>query len=85
MSRSTGEMKWLKAATKTHSDAASSSQLAAAHPTAFRVRARSCIIAANRAASRSTRAVVRSASRKRIRPAILRITRLARSWPRVSR
>ena len=34
-------MKWLKAATKTHSEAASSSQLAAAHPMARRVRDRS--------------------------------------------
>jgi len=78
-------MKWLKAATKTHSEAASSSQLAAAHPMARRVRDRSCISAAKRSANRSTRAVVRSASRNRIRPATRRTIRLARSCPRVSR
>ncbi len=72
-------MKWLKAATKTQSDAASSSQLAAAQPTARQVSDRFSMSAAKRAANRSTRAVVRSASRKRMRPAIRRITRLARS------
>ncbi len=78
-------MKWLKAATKTHSEAASSNQLAAAQPMALLVRERSFISAAKRSASRSTRAVVRSASRNRMRPAIRRTTRLAWSWPRVSR
>ena len=78
-------MKWLKAATKTQRDAASSSQLAAAQPMARRVRDRSCISTANRAANRSTRVVVRSASRKRIRAATRRMTRLARCWPLVSR
>jgi len=85
MSRSTGEMKWLKAATKTQRDAASSNQLAAAHPTALRVSDRSCINTANRSANRSTSAVVRSASRNRIRAAVRRITRLACCWPRVNK
>ncbi len=78
-------MKWLKAATNTQSDAASSSQFAAAHPMARRVRDRSCMSAAKRSANRSTRAVVRSASRNRIRPATRRTMRLARSCPRVRR
>ncbi len=78
-------MKWLKAATKTHSDAASSNQLAAAHPTARLVSDRSFMRAAKRSAKRSTSLVVRSASRNRMRPAIRRITRLAWSWPLVSR
>jgi hypothetical protein len=78
VSRSMGEMKWLNAATKTHSDAASSIQLAAAHPMARWVRTRFCMRAANRSARRSTRAVVRSASRNRIRPETLRMIRLAR-------
>jgi len=85
MSRSTGEMKWLKAATKTQRDAASRSQLAAAHPTARLVNARSSVRTANRAASRSTSEVVLSASRNRMRLATRRITLLARCWPRVSR
>ena len=78
-------MKWLKAARNTHSEAASSNQLAAAQPTALLVRARSCSRAAHRAARRSTREVVRSASRNPIRPATRRITRLACCWPRVNR
>ena len=85
ISRSTGETKWLKAATNTHREAASRSQLAAAQPMARRVRERSRIRAAKRSANRSTRHVVRSASRNRMRPATRRMTRLARSWPRVRR
>jgi hypothetical protein len=85
MSRSMGEMKWLKAAMNTQSEAASRSQLAAAQPMARRVSDRSRISAANRSANRSIRAVVRSASRNRIRPATRRMIRLARSWPRVNR
>ncbi len=79
MSRSTGEMKWLKAATNTHNDAASSSQLAAAHPMARLVRDRFSSRTANRWARCSMRAVVRSASRNLIRDATRRTTRLARS------
>jgi hypothetical protein len=78
-------MKWLKAATNTHREAASSSQLAAAHPMARRVRDRSFMSTENRSANRSTRAVVLSASRNLMRPATRRMTRLARCWPRVSR
>ncbi len=83
--RSTGEMKWLKAATNTHSEAASSSQLAAAQPIARLVSERFSMSTPNRWARCSTSAVVRSASRNRIRPDILRMSRLARSCPRVSR
>jgi len=78
-------MKWLKAATNTHSDAASSSQLAAAQPMARRVSERSSMSTANRWARCSTSAVMRSASRKRILPATFRTMRLARSCPRVRR
>ena len=78
-------MKWLNAATNTHSDAASRSQLAAAQPMARRVSERSSMRTANRWARCSTSAVIRSASRNRMRPATLRTTRLARSWPRVRR
>jgi hypothetical protein len=85
VSRSTGEMKWLKAATNTHSEAASSSQLAAAHPMARRVNDRFSISTLNRWARCSTSAVVRSASRNRILPATRRMTWLARSWPLVRR
>ncbi len=77
MRRSTGETKWLKAATKTHSDAASRSQLAAAHPAARLVSDRFFISAANRSANRSTSAVVRSASRNRLCAATRWTTRLA--------
>ncbi len=78
-------MKWLKAATKTQREAASSSQLAVAQPMARLVSLRSSMSTAKRAANRSTRAVVRSASRNRIRPATRRMTRLARSCPLVSK
>jgi hypothetical protein len=85
VSRSTGEMKWLKAATNTHSDAASSNQLAAAHPMARRVSDRFSMSTLNRSARCSTSAVVLSGSRNPILPATRRMTRLARSWPRVRR
>lgn len=78
-------MKWLKAATNTHREAASSSQLAAAHPMARLVSERFSMSRRNRVARCSTRAVVLSASRNRIRSATRRMTWLARSWPRVSR
>jgi hypothetical protein len=71
-------MKWLKAATNTHREAASSSQLAAAHPMARRVRERSFVRAENRSANRSTRAVVLSASRNRMWRATRWMTPLAR-------
>ena len=78
-------MKWLKAATNTHSDAASSSQLAVAHPTARQSRGRSSISTAKRPARRSARDVKRSASKKRMCPETVRMIRLARSCPRVRR
>jgi hypothetical protein len=84
-SRSTGEMKWLKAATNTHRDAASSSQLAAAQPPARHSSGRSSTSTAKRLASRSTSEVNRSASRKRMCPDTAWMIRLARSWPRVKR
>ena len=78
-------MKWLNAATKTQSDAASSNQLAAAHPPARHRSGRSSTSTANRRARRSTREVKRSASRNRMWADTARMIRLARSWPRVSR
>jgi hypothetical protein len=80
-----GEMKWLKAATKTQSEAASSSQLIVAQVTALISRGRSSSSTANRSASRWTVAAVLSGSRKRIRPEILLTKRAARSWPLVRR
>ena len=79
MSRSIGEITWPKAATKTHSEAASSSQLAAAHPTARASRARSSMSTANRRASRSRSEVKRSASRKRMWADTPWMMRLARA------
>ena len=78
-------MTWAKAATKTHREAASSSQLAAAQPTARASRALSSISTAKRWASRSTSEVNRSASRKRMWAATAWMIRRARSWPRVRR
>jgi hypothetical protein len=79
MSRSIGEMTCPKAATKTHSEAASSSQLAAAHPTARASRARSSMSTANRLANRSRSEVKRSASRNRMWADTPWMMRLARS------
>jgi len=73
------------AATNTHSEAASSNQLAAAHPTARANSLLSSISMANRRASRSSSEVNRSASRKRMCADTPWMIRLARCWPLVSR
>jgi hypothetical protein len=85
VNRSIGDTTCPNAATKTHSDAASSNQLAAAQPTA-RARSRwSSMSMAKRRASRSSSEVKRSASRNRMWADTPWMIRLARCWPRVSK